>query len=101
MKEYDYYSKEYEKGLQDQTDEIEELRRKLEIAKRDTSLQGLKHQKEIAEDLAKAEEDLAKYTQDKIDDDYNESILIENMINPDKRANLNGVSIFLRSITIC
>ena len=67
-------AQEYEKGLQDQTDEIEELRRKLEIAKRDTSLQGLKRQKEIAEDLAKAEEDLAKYTQDKIDEDYEKNI---------------------------
>lgn len=67
-------AQEYEKGLQDQTEEIEELRKKLEIAKRDTSLQGLKHQKEIAEDLAKAEEDLAKYTQDKIDEDYEKNI---------------------------
>ena len=67
-------AQEYEKGLQDQTEEIEELRKKLEIAKRDTSLQGLKRQKEIAEDLAKAEEDLAKYTQDKIDEDYEKNI---------------------------
>lgn len=67
-------AQEYEKGLQDQTEEIEELRKKLEIAKRDTSLQGLKRQKEIADDLAKAEEDLAKYTQDKIDEDYEKNI---------------------------
>ena len=67
-------AQEYEKGLQDQTEEIEELRKKLEIAKRDTSLQGLKRQKEIADDLAKAEENLAKYTQDKIDEDYEKNI---------------------------
>ena len=65
---------EYEKGLQDQTDEIGELRKKLEIAKRDNSIEGLKRQKELAEELAEAEGNLAKYTQDKIDSDYEKNI---------------------------
>ena len=64
----------YEKGARERVDEIEELRRKLEIAEKDNSIAGIKRQKEIREELAKAEEELAEYTQDKIDDDYNESI---------------------------
>ena len=85
-------AQEYEKGLQDQTDEVEELRKKLEIAKRDTSLQGLKRQKEIAEDLAKAEEDLAKYTQDKIDEDYEKNIDDEiKKIEQEKESSLDAL----------
>ena len=71
---YNYYTHEYEKGLQDQTNEIEELRKKLEVAKRDNSIQGLKRQRELAEELTKAEEELAEYTQNKIDEDYEKNI---------------------------
>lgn len=64
----------YEKGARERVDEIEELRRKLAIAEKDNSIAGIKRQKEIRKELADAEEELAEYTQDKIDDDYNESI---------------------------
>ena len=94
-------AQEYEKGLQDQTDEIEELRKKLEIAKRDTSLQGLKRQKEIAEDLAKAEEDLAKYTQDKIDEDYEKNIDNEiEKIEKEKESSLDALEEQFKEVNI-
>ena len=44
------------------------------MAKRDNSIAGLKRQKELAEELAEAEENLEKYTQDKIDSDYEKNI---------------------------
>ena len=67
-------AQEYEKELRDQTEEVEELRKKLEIAKRDTSIEGIKRQKELVEELEKAEEELAEMTQDKIDKDFEKNI---------------------------
>ena len=67
-------AQEYEKELRDQTEEVEELRKKLEIAKRDTSIEGIKRQKELIEELEKAEEELAEMTQDKIDKDFEKNI---------------------------
>ena len=64
----------YEKGLREQTDDIEKLRQRIETAKRDTSVAGQKRLQELLEELAKKEEELQEYTQDKIDNDYEANI---------------------------
>ena len=67
----------YKKTTQNQLDEIEALRKQIEIAKRDTSLSGQKRLTELTKQLAEAEKELAEVTQDKIDKDYENNISSE------------------------
>lgn len=64
----------YEETLEDQLNEIEALRKQIEIAKRDTSLSGEKRLAELTKELAEAEKELAEVTQEKIDKDYESNI---------------------------
>ena len=64
----------YEETLEDQLNEVEALRKQIEIAKRDTSLSGEKRLAELTKELAEAEKELAEVTQEKIDKDYEDNI---------------------------
>lgn len=64
----------YEKTTQNQLDEIEALRKQIEIARRDTSISGEKRLAELTKELAEAEKELAEITQEKIDKDYENNI---------------------------
>ena len=64
----------YEETLEDQLNEVEALRKQIEIAKRDTSLSGEKRLAELTKELAEAEKELAEVTQEKIDKDYESNI---------------------------
>ena len=64
----------YEKTMQNQLDEIDALRKQIEIAKRDTSISGEKRLAELTKELAEAEKELAEVTQEKIDKDYEGNI---------------------------
>ena len=64
----------YEANLKEQTDKIEELQRRIETARKDTSISGQKRLSELLKELEEAQKNLEKTTQDKIDDDYNENI---------------------------
>ncbi len=78
-KEKDAYKKmreqqNYEKTVQEQTDEIASLQKQLEVAKKDDSVAGLKRQKELLEEIEEAQKELQETTQDKIDSDFEENI---------------------------
>ena len=64
----------YDKSIREQTQEIEELNKRIEVAKRDTSIAGEQRLKELMEQLAEAQEKLEETTQDKIDSDYSDNI---------------------------
>ena len=64
----------YEKTMQNQLDEVDALRKQIEIAKRDTSISGEKRLAELTKELAEAEKELAEVTQEKIDKDYEGNI---------------------------
>ena len=64
----------YEKTVQEQTDEIASLQRQLEVAKKDDSIGGLKRQKELLEKIEEAQKELQETTQDKIDSDFEKNI---------------------------
>ena len=63
------YKDEYEEKLAN----INDIQRQLDIAMRDTSLQGQKKVQELQKLLADAQKELDKFTQDKIDSDVNEA----------------------------
>ena len=63
------YKDEYEEKLAN----INDIQRQLDIAMRDTSLQGQKKVQELQKLLADAQKELDKFTQDKIDSDINDS----------------------------
>ena len=67
------YKDEYEEKLSN----INDIQRQLDIAMRDTSLQGKKKVKELQKLLADAQKDLDKFTQDKIDSDVNDAFEAE------------------------
>ena len=64
----------YEETLEDQLNEVEALRKQIEIARRDTSISGEKRLAELTKELAEAEKELAEITQEKIDKDYENNI---------------------------
>ena len=64
----------YEKTMQNQLDEVDALRKQIEIARRDTSISGEKRLAELTKELAEAEKELAEVTQEKIDKDYESNI---------------------------
>ena len=63
---------EYKNDYNEKLDEINDLQRQLDIAMRDTSLNGQQKVKELQSLLAEAQKELDKLTQDKIDSDIND-----------------------------
>lgn len=76
---YNKYREEanYKDEYEDKLSNINDIQRQLDIAMRDTSLQGQKKVKEIQKLLADAQKDLDKLTQDKIDSDVNDAFEAE------------------------
>ena len=60
----------YEKSINEQTKEIADLQKKLETARKDNSIAGLKRQSEILKEIEEAQKKLDETTQDRIDDTY-------------------------------
>ena len=65
---------EYEKSINEQTTEIANLQKKLETARKDNSIAGLKRQSEILKEIEEAQKKLEETTQDRIDSDYENNI---------------------------
>lgn len=76
---YNKYREEvnYKNEYEDKLSNINDIQRQLDIAMRDTSLQGQKKVKELQKLLADAQKDLDKFTQDKIDSDVNDAFEAE------------------------
>ena len=64
----------YTKSIKEQSDEIMDLQKRMTILSKDTSIEGQRKLKELAEELAEAQERLEETTQDKIRDDYSNNI---------------------------
>ena len=64
----------YEKSINEQTKEIADLQKKLETARKDNSIAGLKRQSEILKEIEEAQKKLEETTQDRIDDTYESNI---------------------------
>lgn len=65
---------EYEKSINEQTKGIVDLQKKLETAKKDNSIAGLKRQSEILKEIEEAQKKLEETTQERIDSDYENNI---------------------------
>lgn len=81
-KQQDAYNKyrdelDYKNEYEDKLSEINDIQRQLDIAMRDSSLQGQKKVKELQKLLADAQKELDKITQDKIDSDVNDAFEAE------------------------
>ena len=79
------YKDEYEEKLAN----INDIQRQLDIAMRDTSLQGQKKVQELQKLLADAQKELDKFTQDKIDSDINDAF--DKEINNIEETNKNAI----------
>ena len=64
----------YEKSINEQTKEIADLQKKLETARKDNSIAGLKRQSEILKEIEEAQKKLEETTQDRIDKNYESNI---------------------------
>ena len=64
----------YEKSINEQTKEIADLQKKLETARKDNSIAGLKRQSEILKEIEEAQKKLEETTQDRIDSNYENNI---------------------------
>lgn len=64
----------YDKSINEQTKEIADLQKKLETARRDNSIAGLKRQSEILKEIEEAQKKLEETTQDRIDTMYESNI---------------------------
>ena len=64
----------YEKSINEQTKEIADLQKKLETARKDNSIAGLKRQSEILKEIEEAQKKLEETTQDHIDSNYESNI---------------------------
>ena len=64
----------YEKSINEQTKEIADLQKKLETARKDNSIAGLKRQSEILKEIEEAQKKLEETTQDRIDSNYESNI---------------------------
>ena len=62
----------YENDYNEKLEEVTNLQNKLDIAMRDTSLSGQKKVLELQKELAQAQKELQKLTQDKIDENIND-----------------------------
>lgn len=76
-KQQDAYNKyrdevDYKNDYEDKITEISDIQRQLDIAMKDTSLAGQKKVKELQKQLADAQKELDKLTQNKIDSDIND-----------------------------
>ena len=76
-KEQEAYNKyraeaDYKREYEDQLEVIKELEKKIEIAKKDTSLSGQKKLQDLLKDLAEEQKKLQDIVQDKIDSDVND-----------------------------
>lgn len=73
--EYNKYREEvnYKDEYEEKLTNINDIQKQLDIAMRDTSLQGQKKVQELQKLLADAQKELDKFTQDKIDSDINDS----------------------------
>ena len=73
--EYNKYREEidYKNEYEEKLSEINDIQKQLDIAMRDTSLQGQKKVQELQKLLAEAQRELDKFTQDKIDSDINDA----------------------------
>ena len=76
----------YTKSVKEQSDEIMELQKRISILSKDTSIEGQKKLKELAEELTEAQEKLEELTEDKIRDDYSDNVdgEIEKLENEEK-----------------
>ena len=77
-KQQDAYNKyrdevDYKNEYEDKLSEVNDIQRQLDIAMRDSSLQGQKKVKELQKLLADAQKELDKITQNKIDSDVNDA----------------------------
>lgn len=79
------YKDEYEEKLAN----INDIQKQLDIAMRDTSLQGQKKVQELQKLLADAQKELDKFTQDKIDSDINDAF--DKEINNIEETNKNAI----------
>ena len=73
--EYNKYREEvnYKDEYEEKLTNINDIQKQLDIAMRDTSLQGQKKVQELQKLLADAQKELDKFTQDKIDSDVNDA----------------------------
>lgn len=73
--EYNKYREEvsYKDEYEEKLTNINDIQKQLDIAMRDTSLQGQKKVQELQKLLAEAQRELDKFTQDKIDSDINDA----------------------------
>lgn len=62
----------YQKNYDKQFEEVNKIQKQLDIAQRDTSLNGQKKVKDLLEKLKEEQEKLQDIVQDKIDDDFNQ-----------------------------
>lgn len=79
------YKDEYEEKLAN----INDIQKQLDIAMRDTSLQGKKKVQELQKLLADAQKELNKHTQDKIDSDINDAF--DKEMDRIEEANKNAI----------
>lgn len=72
--EYNKYREDvkYDDEYDEKLESINELQRQLDIAMKDTSLNGQKRVKELQKQLAEAQKELEKFTQDRIDNNIND-----------------------------
>lgn len=88
---YNKYREEanYKDEYEDKLSNINDIQRQLDIAMRDTSLQGQKKVKELQKLLADAQKELDKFTQNKIDSDIND--MFEQESDRITEANKNAI----------
>ena len=67
-------NQDYEKSIEEQSKEIMELQKRINILMGDTSISGQQKLKELTEELADAQKELEKLTEDKIREDYSNNI---------------------------
>ena len=67
-------NQDYEKSVEEQSKEIMELQKRINILMGDTSIAGQQKLKELTEELEDAQKELEKLTEDKIREDYSNNI---------------------------
>ena len=89
--EYNKYREEvnYKDEYEEKLTNINDIQKQLDIAMRDTSLQGQKKVQELQKLLADAQKELDKFTQDKIDSDVNDAF--DKEINNIEETNKNAI----------
>ena len=89
--EYNKYREEvnYKDEYEEKLTNINDIQKQLDIAMRDTSLQGQKKVQELQKLLADAQKELDKFTQDKIDSDINDAF--DKEINNIEETNKNAI----------